>query len=122
MAEVYEFESPEEMYAELEYADLYSPTLGYYVFLYNEAGAICHYELDTEEAKELATQAAEDNEYWAAYLGVGGHIWDSPDDETFKPSLGCNNMDFCEAYYQNDWIDTRDFLKYYKRQERRSIL
>ena len=113
MTETYKFESPEAMYAELEHADLYSPSLGYYVFLYNEAGAVCHYELDAEEAKELAELTAVDGEYWAAFLGVGGHIWDSPDDEFNKPNEGCSSVDFCEAYYQDEWIDTQDFLKYY---------
>ena len=94
------FSSGEEMLSVLQHADLYSPELEMYVFLYNEAGAICHYDIDEEEAQELDAKAKELGEYWSSFLGPGGHIWDDPLDENFPPAEGCSNLDLCEEYYK----------------------
>lgn len=60
--------------------DIYSPSLEIYMFLYNEEGAICQYSIRQDEAKELN----EKDEYWGAYLGTGGIIYDDPVDDLFK--------------------------------------
>lgn len=69
--------------------DLYSPSLELYLFAYNEDGAICAYTVTEEKAQELNKQ----EEYWGAYLGAGGNIYDN-----VKGS-------FENEYKVDDWID-----------------
>lgn len=106
MTRVKKFESEQEMLDLIHNGrDLYCPELGLYCFEYNDRGAICSYDIDVYEAFDLMFAAFENNEYWAAFLGPGGEIWDSPDDEVFKPAEGCSNVDFCHRYFRRDWID-----------------
>ena len=98
-----QFSSPEDFYNELQFSDMYCPELGYYVFSYNDRGAVCHYDIDLEEAAELSKMSRKYNDYWAAYLGPGGHIWDAEGDTETPPNPGCSNKDFCEAYYNHKW-------------------
>ena len=75
--------------------DLWSPSTNVYAFVYNEEGAICTYNISCEEAVELSQQSKEhNNEYWSAFLGLGGCIYD--------PS---KNLEICEQLYiADDWI------------------
>ena len=51
------FKTWEEMYRYLENeGDLYNPLLELYVFLYNEAGALCTYNISEEKATEILSQ------------------------------------------------------------------
>lgn len=59
-----------------ELTDLYNLNTGAYVFLYNIDGGICVYYLDSEEAYDIAKQA--EGEYWGAFLGAGGNVYDDP--------------------------------------------
>ena len=68
--------------------DIYSPSLEIYMFLYNEEGAICQYSIRQDEAKELN----EKDEYWGAYLGTGGIIYDDPVDDLFNDK--CKTVDW----------------------------
>lgn len=69
--------------------DLYSPSLELYLFAYNEDGAICAYTVTEEKAQELNKQ----EEYWGAYLGAGGNIYDNV------------KGNFENEYKVDDWID-----------------
>lgn len=52
------FKTWEEMYRYLENeGDLYNPLLELYVFLYNEAGALCTYNISEEKAMELSVKS-----------------------------------------------------------------
>lgn len=114
----FEFASGEEMLDTLQRGmDLYSPSQEMYVFLYNEAGGIAHYSIDERVAIHLERLARQHNEYWAAFLGVGGHIWDDPGDKYNKPNPGCSNIDFCNEWYGVDWINTLDVLKYFGQED-----
>lgn len=109
------FKNSKEMYDFLSSGkDLYSKSLGVYVFEYNDAHALCIYNLKPEEVVELVKKSKESKEYWGAHLGWGGSILDSSeynDDEhrysedeakrNLQPSL-----DFCEETYMvEDWQD-----------------
>lgn len=115
---VFKFASGKEMLDVIQSnVDLYSPSLEGYVFLYNDNGGIAHYSIDAKEALELDKLSKEmDGEYWAAFLGVGGHIYDDPSDLDFQPSSGNSNIDFCEQVYNSDWISTEDVAEYYNEQ------
>lgn len=85
--------------------DLYSPSKEVYVFSYNSLGSICVYtDIDEDEAKELDSHG----EYWGAYLGAGGRIYDSEEyarehgyvDDVFLNIDWCNRMSDVD-----DWID-----------------
>lgn len=116
----YKFSSGKEMLDQLQTMDLYSPSLETYVFLYNEAGGIAYYSIDSHEAIRLAVKSQEaDGEYWAAFLGRGGYICDDPSDVDSPPSPGNSNIEYCQGVYSNDWIDTRDVIKYYAEQAKR---
>lgn len=78
------FNSPEELEDMiLSGNDLYNPVLEQYVFAYNINGAIAVYSnIEIDYAKELQEKAEVDDEYWGAYLGAGGVIYDCPSDYT----------------------------------------
>lgn len=113
------FNSGKEMYELITSGvDLYNKNDGVYVFLYNDADALCCYYLDEDEAKSIASDANNANEYWGAFLGVGGYILDDTDYDCFRYS---NNEDerylylspsfeFCNEYYNhNGWMTTKEF-------------
>lgn len=99
------FSSPEQMLNTiLGDVDLYNKITGDYVFHYNNAGAIAVYNLTPEQAEELDKQSAENNEYWGAFLGIGGEIWDDPE-KAAENEQECN-LDYCKRVYNLDgWID-----------------
>lgn len=84
------FSSGQDMYDILDSGDIYNPEKELYVFLYNDAGAVCAYNVSKYEAKELELKSKESGEYWSAFLGVGGSIYDEP-------------MEFCDANYNGNW-------------------
>lgn len=100
------FRTPSAMhYAIMSGKDLYSPELETYVFSYNDEGSICEYRIRPEEAYDLAQDAEMANEYWSAFLGLGGGIYDEYSNQT--------PMDFCKEFYTFDWIETKDVIDYY---------
>lgn len=110
------FSSGKEMYEFVaDGNDLYNKNDGLYVFVYNDAGALCCYSLSEDEAKSVATKANKTGEYWGAYLGRGGNILDDADYDCFRCSEdeGARDLylkpsyDFCEEYFANDgWVET----------------
>ena len=86
------------------YYDLYHPGLEIYVFSYNDKRALCTYHLSKEQAKEVSKQSKQNhNEYWGAFLGLGGEILE--DDESPIDS----SIEFCKEHYQeSNWLDTDD--------------
>lgn len=107
-----EFQSGYDMLKQLDVCDLYSPSQRQYVFSYNDRGAICVYYLTLKEAKALERKSRHMDEYWGAFLGCGGNIWDDPDDPYFTPANGHSNIDYCKEMYSCDWINTHDVLDY----------
>ena len=85
------FKSGSEMYGTIMSSDLYCEEKELYVFLYNDAGAVCSYRITKEEANALRKKASEAGEYWGAFLGIGGEIYDDP-------------MLFCNANYKGCWV------------------
>lgn len=103
--------------------DLYNKNSGLYVFVYNDAEALCFYTLSEDEAKSVASKANESGEYWGAYLGWGGSILDDPEYDHFRYSENEGerdlylkpSFDFCEERFKNDgWVETNERLSYYK--------
>lgn len=91
--------------------DLYSRQAEVYIFSYNDAGSVCTYNIDQDEAKGLAKQVKESEEnYWGAFLGVGGQIWDDPSHECFKAGQ-TSNLECCESLLEiDDWVLTQYYL------------
>lgn len=78
--------------------DMYNPVTGVYAFHYNDKDAICIYRLDKDKAIELAKEAKAQDEYWGGLLGIGGLIFDNPED-------------FVQAYGVEDgWMTCESFL------------
>lgn len=78
--------------------DMYNPVTGVYAFHYNDKDAICVYRLDKDKAIELAKEAKAQDEYWGGLLGIGGLIFDNPED-------------FIQAYGVEDgWMTCEEFL------------
>lgn len=106
MVTKFNFESGQQMLDTIQAnIDLYCEELGIYVFCYNDAGSICWYYIDATEAKALQHKAVEDNEYWAAFLGPGGHIIDDPSYEFYYSDMQ-TNLEWCERMYKHTWIPT----------------
>ncbi len=105
------FQSAEEMLKLIQSeVDLYSEKAEKYVFCYNDAGSVCCYSIDPEEAKELAKQADARDEYWGAFLGMGGYIWDDPSYDGFDPEHNSSNIDLCkELICFDDWVNTKEY-------------
>lgn len=106
MKNTIKFESWQEMLAYLHTGrDIYNPMTELYCFEYNEAGAVCSYCVDIFEAFRLLEQAVMKHDFWSAFLGPNGDIWDAPDDEMSPPNPGCSNIEFCCDRYEGEWID-----------------
>lgn len=96
------FNSAEEMLEFIQDGnDLWSESAGLYVFVYNDAGSICTYNIDLTQAKELSLKAELYDEYWSAFLGWGGSIYDEP-----------QNLELCEKLYKvDDWRLTTNIFE-----------
>ena len=85
-------------------ADLYNTKTGEYIFEYNESGSIASYFLDESEAVELQKKSIETGEYWGAFLGFGGYIYDDPSYEYYSEN-NQSNYQYCEKIFNSkDWI------------------
>lgn len=83
--------------------DLYSPSLEKYIFVYNEAGSICYYDININEMFDLITKALEINDCVSALLGPGGFICDDISYE--RQPIVYSYKDLCEELYQlSDWV------------------
>lgn len=98
--------------------ELYNMETGAFVFQYNDAGALCMYNLSTEYVKEIAARAEEDDECWSAYLGTGGNILDDPNNEEYRYSKDSDKQamylmpsyDYCQDNYAHSgWISTETY-------------
>ena len=99
--------------------DLYSPSERIYIFVYNDSDALCYYYLSYQEVLEILNDKGNSDEYWGAYLGIGGRILDDGEyDDDEHRYFGTQEMldlylqpsyDFCENYYDiDDWMNTDD--------------
>ncbi len=105
------FEDGETMLEEINNGtDFYSPSAGVYVFSYNDKGAIAVYDVSVAEAEELIKKSNKaDGEYWGAFLGVGGYVYDAYNDEE-TPATAITNLDKCNELAKiKDWIPTKYF-------------
>lgn len=114
------FASCTEMYDYLTSGnDLYNTKTGDYVFTYNDAYALCVYNLEKAEAKELVRAVEKsDDDYWGAFLGPGGTILDDCRFDKFRFSKDENlramylqpSFDYCkENFVKDGWMNTKDF-------------
>lgn len=85
--------------------DLYSAEAEIYAFCYNDRGAIAYYNVTEKEASKLAALAREMNDYWGAFLGVGGRIIEPDDEENYKWFDNPKHTDM-EGWSQYEWEDT----------------
>lgn len=106
---ILEFKSGKEMLDLLQTdTDLYNLQTGDYVFRYNEAGSIAVYSLSLKEAEQLQAKAEAEDEYWGAYLGFGGSIYDVPESD-FYSNKQASALDYCsEMYDEGEWIRCYD--------------
>lgn len=116
------FKSGLEMYNYIHNGiDLYSKSLGKYIFDYNDAGALCIYSLSPEDVVQLIRDSKENDcdNYWSSFLGwKGSTILDALEynDDKYRYSNNWElnklylkpSLDFCEKTYMIDWVDTRD--------------
>lgn len=112
------FHNGAEMLEALQTGDLYSPLSEIYIFIYNDVGSLCSYDITLSEAETLENKCREQpGEYWSAFLGTGGWIYDDPSHELFNPDHGISNLELCERLYTEEWIYTTDLLNYVKEKE-----
>lgn len=99
--------------------DLYSPSERIYIFVYNDSDALCYYYLSYQEVLDILNHKGNSDEYWGAYLGIGGYILDGSEydddehryseDESMRALYLQPSYDFCENYYDiDDWMNTDD--------------
>lgn len=60
------FSSGQDMYDALDFGDIYNSEKELYIFLYNDAGAVCVYNVSKYEAKELELMSKKSGEYWGS--------------------------------------------------------
>lgn len=129
------FNNWQEMYNYLTTGkDLYNTETGDYVFEYNDAHALCVYNLDKDEAKMLAEKSAEnDGEYWGAFLGIGGNVLDAweyndtehrySEDEKMRALYLQPSYDYCkEVFAKAGWEDTEVYGKAIAEKNEKSCL
>ena len=99
------FGNAKELLNYLQYdGDLYSAEAEIYAFCYNDRGAISYYYIIEKEASKLADEAREADEYWAAFLGVGGRIIE-PEEESYEWFENPEET-VMENWVQYEWEDT----------------
>lgn len=101
--------------------DLYNPNTNEYVFLYNDCGSIAVYDwIDKEKANEIYELSIDENghqeEYWGAFLGIGGYIFDSERYKRENPKKYDDMLNdalaWCEEHWKLDgWIDTKNYKR-----------
>ena len=112
------FASAIEMFTYLrDVGDLYSPDECIYVFNYSESGALAVYGICELKAKELSRDSKKADEYWGAFLGPGGSVYDVPDEQCDVDYA----MKFCEDWYKSEWYDTRDYAEILKKENERNV-
>lgn len=99
MRTYYTFENGKEMLELIQSGiDLYHEGSDTYVFVYNDYGSICTYDIGSVKAYELSKQKKADGECWSAHLGWGGCIYDDPSHELYKSGQQ-SNLDFCNENF-----------------------
>lgn len=99
------FKDGKEMLAEIQAdTDLYNPVTEQYVFCYNAAGSIAVYNISNKEASKLREMAKQAGEYWGAFLGPGGYIYDDLGYEDYEEG-DISNLDWCNNNYEGEWED-----------------
>lgn len=98
--------------------DLYNPETETFVSVYNDAGALCTYDISKEEAKTLVKESEGTNESWLAFLGIGGNILDDTyyngarylkDDPEYGLYMA-PSYDFCKNNYGLEgWMTTDEY-------------
>jgi hypothetical protein len=97
------FNGSGELFNAIMSNDMYCPEENLYAFLYNDDDAICVYDWITPEvAADLQKHAKEHDEYWGAFLGVGGEIYEFNDEDRPDP------LDFCLQYCKCNWVKCED--------------
>lgn len=105
----YKFGTAQEMLDTVQCGnDLFCPKDGLYVFEYNDEGAICSYRTSLWEAMKIQDLAKEGGDYWGAFLGPGGSIYDDPSHDGFNPEYDTSNLGFCEEHFESEWVDCED--------------
>lgn len=89
--------------------DLYNRELELYVFGYNEYGSIAAYHIENQGASRLAKKAAATHEYWSAFLGPGGAIYDSlaykQQNEILAERVSDEALEYCNSYFDKGvWV------------------
>lgn len=115
------FSTSKEMYNYIaDGNDLYNPAEELYVFVYNDAGALCSYRITEKEAMALRKESKETKESWSAFLGTGGTVYDNPDFEALRYDKKASNRalylspsyDLCEKLYRSEcWVNVSKLLK-----------
>lgn len=109
----------EDMYCHLkDCGDLYNKETETYVFVYNDAGALCTYNVPKEDVPDLVARSSEDGEYWGAYLGAGGAVLDNEKYNNYRYSEEEDeyalylepSFDFCRDHYDEEWEDTEGLV------------
>jgi len=114
---IHRFTCGADMQNRLSRVDLYSPSQELYAFKYNWQGAIATYHIPRNEAIKLARKAKEYGDFWSAFLGPAGLVYNDPRDKKSSPKPGYSNRDFCNNNYKRDWINTKDVLLFYGRRD-----
>lgn len=113
----FEFKHGREMFDAISKdIDLYNPITKTYVFRYNERDSIAVYGgINEAKAKELLALSKENGgEYWGAFLGVGGYIYDA---ETENGEYLSDALDWCNDSYPGFWIATSEYEEFANRHE-----
>lgn len=88
--------------------DFYNINTGDYVFNYNECGSIAVYILSLEKAAEIQEKAKADKQYWGAYLGPGGRIYDDLS-RVEDCNLTTDNLEWCkEKFALPGWVEVTE--------------
>ena len=91
-------------------SDLYSAEKDLYVFGYNNYGSIAVYNIYPNQAMKLRDMSEESGEYWGAFLGAGGSIYDDPRYENFEEG-DYSNLDWCNDNYEGEWEEVYTWIR-----------
>lgn len=105
--------------------DLYNVKTGDFVYVYNDADALCLHFLDEHQVKDVIREASYDKDCLGAFL-TGGEVLDDSkydefrysEEEAMRALYLAPSYDYCkEAYDMDGWINIKEYAEMVQEKE-----
>ncbi len=105
------FKSGQEMLDHIQAGnDIYDPSTGRYIWLYNQDGSIACGSIEETKLIELGHEMYETNDDTLVFEELQGLIYDDPSHDHINPEAVSNIM-FCNDNHDAGWVDAGDYRR-----------